>query len=193
VATRKPKGTSLKRKRKKTKATAVLVGGEWKWEEDTTEADRYEAEFQADLEIHPEALSEDFAQQPAKFAYWSALAERAEAKVRMLDFRLTVLEAETDAAIRKAATLRGEKTTEAGIKEEIRRNPKVQEVKNDLLTATLNAGVLKVARDAFYHRKDMLIQLGAQMRTELGEAEMRINREKVGRKVAAARRRRKGD
>jgi hypothetical protein len=45
-------------------------------------------------------------------------------------------------------------------------DPKYVELQEKYLDAKRNAGVLKSARDAMIHRKDMLVQMGANYRAE---------------------------
>ena len=65
------------------------------------------------------------------------------------------------------------KLTEKMVENTVITHPEYVESLNNHLDAKRTAGLLKAARDAMIHRRDMLIQLGATHRAE-GTSDIRI-------------------
>ena len=130
-------------------------------------------EIKKDSAINPSDLSQAMMDQPGLTAHYGtqlALAEFQENKVRQLrDARAAV----ADNRIRERVREESGKITEAAIEKEIDRHPSVIQAQSALNEAKLVVGIAKGAVEAMKHRRDMLIQMGAQARAEM-EGEIRI-------------------
>lgn len=119
-----------------------------------------------DMAFSTSNLSEAFSQQASLFSYYAekhAQAERQESRIKMtLDMR----EAQADRRIRKEAKAEGEKFTEPQIAKLVLLDPTVAKLNRDYIDAKQISAICKAAVEGFRHRRDMLIQLGADAREE---------------------------
>lgn len=134
-----------------------------------------------DLKINSADINQDFCDQPAKFAWWAtvavqaqALADRKKMEVDKQDeyIRKTLI-GELDSEVRMEMEINGEKATETKVTNRIyvhekytKEVKKLYELKDELLELQHQSAVLQVAKEAMIQRKDALISLGAQLRTE---------------------------
>ena len=140
-----------------------------------------------DLKIDSFNISEDFCEQPAKYAYWATVAAQAKSLVdhkkseveRLEDYLKKTLVGELDSVVRQELDMNGEKITESKVTNGIYIHPKYKEtqkklyaLKDELLELQKQSDMLNVAKDAMNQRKDMLISLGAQLRLEGGNLEL---------------------
>lgn len=134
-----------------------------------------------DLKINSTDINQDFCEQPAKFAWWATVAVQAQALVdrkkmevdRQDEYIRKTLIGELDADVRMELEMNGEKATETKVtnriyvhdryKEEVK---KLYDLKDELLDLQVQSATLNAAKEAMIQRKDALISLGAQLRTE---------------------------
>lgn len=134
-----------------------------------------------DLKFAPETINIAYMTQPAKFAYWSIVAAQAKAAVdkkkleveRQDDFIKKTLIGELDGTIRQQLAEDGIKVTEAKVTNNIYIHPrylkeqtKLYHLQDELVELQRQYGLLYAAKEAMYHRKDMLVSMGAQLRQE---------------------------
>lgn len=166
----------------------------------------FEGNLQEDLEIDRDNLSESFIDQAGKFAWWSvlyvqakAIAEKAKSEMEVQkDYMSKQLISELDTKIRHRLELDGEKITEARVEKAIyKENEYIEavelynELKSRYLKANADAMTLEVASKAMDSRKDMLISLGAQIRSELNNLDLTMKKEHV--REVVSRNRKKSD
>lgn len=148
-----------------------------------------------ELLIDIDNITQSYIDQPSKYAWWATLASRARAKVDDLKLRVEIqedflkktLKGELDAKFRKQLELEGEKITEGKVENRIysseeynAEKEKLFEIRAHLLKATEDAVALEIARDSFNQRKDMLISLGAQLRSDFeNNSDLSINKKQV--------------
>ena len=129
-----------------------------------------------DVRINPVDLDYEFQTHPEKYAWWAFLAEHAKAEVDMMKNRLAVLYAQLDFNVRDKARREDEqakeqkrkpiKYTEKMVESEVLTSQEYQEAQLALLQARKTAGLATAGRMSMDHRRDMLLQLGANYRTE---------------------------
>lgn len=119
-----------------------------------------------DLAVNQSVLSEEFAHHAERFAWYSTAYELAANHEARLKEELARAYAHVDARVREDARGSGVKMTEKAVENTVITHPIYNEVQEEYLTAKRNTGLLKSARDAMIHRRDMLIQLGANYRAE---------------------------
>jgi hypothetical protein len=143
--------------------------------------DEYENTLAEDVLINQGALHVDFIEHPQKFTKWATLYELALDKEIRLKNELQRMYAKVDFVVREEAAASAVKMTEKKVENSVVTHPKYLEVLEEYHDAKLQSGLLKAARDAMIHRRDMLIQLGATYRAE-GQSDISI-REQTAREV----------
>jgi hypothetical protein len=139
-----------------------------------------------DVRINPADLDYEFQTHPEKYAWWAFLAEHAKAEVDMKKNQLAVLYAQLDFNVRDKARLEEIKAkeekrkpikyTEKMVESEVTTHQDYQKAQLELLEARKAAGLATAGRAAMDHRRDMLLQIGANYRTE-GQADPVILKE----------------
>lgn len=129
----------------------------------------YDNDLLNDLRIDRTELNEEFIIQSEKYAYYAILAERAKAKYNLIKFELDHLYARLDFEKRqKAAEIREIEPkfryTEKMCESEIITDSRFVKKKKELLKAQELSGLLSKAAEAINGRKDMLVQLGVNIR-----------------------------
>lgn len=118
-----------------------------------------------DLEINFSNLDEDFCQQASLFAWYSTMFELADAQEARLKLLVSRVMAEKEQDIRAGLIpMMGGKITEGSIASLLLLLPEVQAVTDEYRRACATTGFLKGAKEAMTHRRDMLIQIGANVR-----------------------------
>lgn len=131
-----------------------------------------------DLVIDESRLSEEMARQPALYVYYATLAEEEYRRAKRIKFRLHCLHEDLDKKYRSE-----KRTTEKDLSNRIKRNPKMRALYERYVATMHRAGQLKVLKDAFEQRKDMLQSIGANKRKE-EETEIRTLQRKMKEKLA---------
>jgi len=117
-------------------------------------------------------LKQEFSRQASYFAHWGFLHARAEDEARRSE------EAKDVIGAKLGLKYRSEKrnSKEAEIKEHITKHSRHREAVEAWHKAKFNRDILKVAVEAFKQRKDMLIQLGADNRTEKDSTDLSLRK-----------------
>jgi len=159
-----------------------------------TSLGEFEGDLQGDLVINEGNLTESFVDQPGKYAWYAVLSSSSEATVEELKYSIDAkrdyinktLYGKLDTKVREDLDEEGEKVTETKVTSRI-----YQEVEyinetailNDLRAKYIEAvktyGLLKAAREAMIHRKDMLVSLGAYKRAGIDNNELFIKSEEI--------------
>lgn len=152
----------------------------------TTNGEEHGNPIARDVQINTMDLEWEFQNHPERYAWWAFLAEHAKAEVEQVKNELAVLYAQLDAKARNQARMDEEdarkakqkpiKLTEKMVENIVITSPHYQEKVQELIEAKKNAGLAAAGRDAMNHRRDMLLQIGANYRTE-GQADPVILKE----------------
>lgn len=138
--------------------------------------------IQDDVRVNQGYLYGDFIDHPEKFQKWATLYEMAVDMESRLKNELQRMYAHCDKHTRDELKMSGIKYTEKMVENTVITHPKYLEVQEEYHDAKLISGLLKAARDAMIHRRDMLIQLGATARAE-GSADISIREDAAKRIV----------
>ena len=144
-------------------------------------------DIEKDLNINAQDISNELIQQPAKFAYYGALSEFAHKRVTELDNEIDLLysqkykkiieASQTEEADDKDKKKKPEKLTETAIKNLIINTKSYQEMLSQKANMEYIYNILKVARQAFEQRCNMLIQIGSLSRKEMESAVLQIKKQ----------------
>ena len=138
----------------------------------------------SDLEtfIEPAKLREDvavddldraFREQAALRLWYATQAAKAKEQHSKAKLSLEIVEASVAKELREKAATAGEKIVEARINSELALDRRVFAARKRVIEAESIFGACAAAADSFRDRKDMLVQIGADRRSER-EGEMRI-------------------
>lgn len=126
-------------------------------------------------EIDQEMLSDEFAGQASAYAFVGMLVAEAEAALNDAKQAKDVAYAEADADYRDDWNKRGEKYTEAVIRSAVIMDAEYK-IAVDVETAALKSyKILRALHDAMKQRGEMLISLGATLRSEAQFTDLHIN------------------
>lgn len=117
------------------------------------------------LEIDSTKLDDELAKQAARYLYVAEQAVNADTEYEAFKAQIGQLEASLDAKVR--GEFEGKKTTEAAIRGQIELSPDYQKATRNLIGLRARREALKALREAFYMRKDLLIQIAIKQRSEL--------------------------
>lgn len=123
-------------------------------------------QFKAEIAVSENNLDNAMMQQAGLFAFHAAEAARAEAQHARVKLRFDVVEAKLYDRHRKAIAATGEKATEKAIENAVRQDPEWLQAKNLVIEAEMLADFNRGAVESLRHRKDMIVQLGADRREE---------------------------
>lgn len=143
---------------------------------EAVEADTFQELIHDDVKVNQGYLFGDFIDHPEKFQKWATLYEMAVAWETSLKHELQRMYARCDQLAREDMKAAGIRATEKMVENTVITHPKYLEVQEEYHNAKRISGLLKAARDAMIHRRDMLIQLGATVRAE-GAADISIREE----------------
>lgn len=144
-----------------------------------------------DLKIDVNNINEAFCEQPAKFAWWSTVAAQAKSLVdrkklqidAQEDYLKKTLTGELDYEIRASLEMNGEKVTETKVTNGIcsherykAEREKLYGLREELIDLQDKATLLDIAKESMVQRKDALISLGAQLRTEGSNTELTMKK-----------------
>lgn len=127
-----------------------------------------------DVSFFRENLSEAFSNQAALFSFYGGKAHDAQKEADKSKIALEIMEARIDKEIREDMIAEGTKVTEKMVENAIKRDSRYQKAQMRLVDAKHIAGLCRTAVDAFAHRRDMLVQSGADVRKDM-EGSMRMH------------------
>lgn len=127
----------------------------------------YESQLEEDLFVNRGDLSAEFARHAERFAFYATAYELAVERLQRLENALKRLYAQLDHEKRGALMSAGVKTTEKMIENSVITDERYIAGEAEVLEGQKQVGVLKAARDAMIHRRDMLVSLGATYRAEV--------------------------
>lgn len=130
-----------------------------------------------ELTLDEEGINEYLKNQPSLYAFYAVMQEAADAQVAEAKLHLETLEATLDDAFRTEAAKSGTKITETLLANRIKVNDDYIASVIALNEAKRQVGQLRAIKDAFVHRKDMLVTLASNMRAQQ-DPEIFISRQK---------------
>lgn len=134
----------------------------------------FSKKLREDVAFNEHNLNESFMNQAAHVAYYSVIAHRSAEAHEKAKAKLDLVEAMIDNELRNEAIDKGEKVTEALLAKKIKLDTRYQAAQYAVIEARTKAGITKDAMEAFRHKRDMLIQVGADQREEMkGELRMK--------------------
>ncbi|KAA5604351.1 hypothetical protein F1188_15935 [Roseospira marina] len=126
-----------------------------------------------DVQINGTDLNNAFLEQSSLLVHYGVQAGRAAHQVDRVKQLQKLAEAQIDKEVREQASDEGRKITESAITAQITAHPKMVQLAKMLSEARLQESLADVAVESLRHRRDMLVQLGAQARTEM-QGEIRV-------------------
>lgn len=123
-------------------------------------------QMKEDVAVNPADLDSAFVEQASLFAYYGEQSARAMAQVDRFKNMLELMEAKVAAKMREQAAKSGEKITEKRLEQEIAQHDKIQAMKKLVAEAKEVDAVAKSTLEALKHRRDMLVQMGADRRED---------------------------
>lgn len=123
-------------------------------------------DLNGDVAVNRADLDGEFCRQAELFAKYSTAYELALEKAALLELASDRLEAQLDHQGRVEALSAGLKFTETMASNYVKGHADYYAAQEKLLHAQKIAGLLKQAKDAIVHKRDMLVQLGAHERQE---------------------------
>jgi hypothetical protein len=143
--------------------------------------------FKNEIAVSENNLDNCMMQQAGLFAWHASEGARAEAQYARVKLRFDVVEARLYDRHRKAIAAAGEKATEKSIENAVRQDPEWLQAKNLVIEAEMLASINKGAVEALRHRKDMVVQMGADRREEYkGQTRISIDPADVRARAIAA-------
>jgi hypothetical protein len=129
--------------------------------------ENYESELYDNLTIDDTDLDKEFVEQPRLFAWWAAvetlIKDLYETKKTQLKRDYAVI----DARVREEGKITETRLTEKMIENTVITDPKYQIAENELAEIRKQFSLAHVGKEAFEQRKEMLISLGANRRSEV--------------------------
>lgn len=119
-----------------------------------------------DLQISKGTIDSDLEKHSALFAYWGEICAELDREKESLDSQYKQGRASADCEIRRNAEESKSKLTEERVKNLVEVDPLCVELKKKLETATYQTQLAHAIKDAFWHRKDCIVTLAANMRME---------------------------
>jgi len=123
-------------------------------------------QLREDLNFTHTNISAAMTRQASLFAHYSTLSAQAQFQADRADQQVDLIEAQLDQQYRDSLAATGVKITENVVKAAITKDPKYQSALTRKHEAKAIADMVKSAADSFRHRRDMLIQVGADLREE---------------------------
>ena len=124
-------------------------------------------ELAADANLDGVSVNSAFVDQAALFALYATRAAGAARQASMVKLQRDAVIAEVSQRERDLALANKEKLTETALGERVTLDERVKKVRRLYIEATKIEEEARVAAEAIRHKRDMLIQLGANLREEL--------------------------
>jgi len=128
------------------------------------------------LDVRSKNINECFMEHAELFAWYATAFELALDKDGRAKEELARTYARLDHHHRSGGKAAGVKMTEKMVENSVITDPAYTKAHGDYLDAKRNTGLLKAAKEAMIHRRDMLIQMGATYRAE-GQSDITIKQE----------------
>lgn len=123
-------------------------------------------QLQDDTSFTEATLDDNMILQSSLLAHYGQQSAKAQHQVDRMKHRLEITEAKSAKALRDEAAEEGKKITEKALEQELALTPAVVRAKRMLNEAKMIAETIKTAVEAIRHKRDMMIQIAAQRRSE---------------------------
>jgi len=141
-----------------------------------------------DLPINGADITGEFMEQSELYAWWATVSELARDKVARTKYQLERIYALKDHEVRRTLAEAKAKVTEKIVENAVITSEEYQECMFELMECKKQLGLVMAGKEALVQRKDMLISIGANMRTE-GGANLHILKDAAKQRAAEKRRR----
>lgn len=131
-------------------------------------------QFMKDCRNNPSDMEDAWINHHGRYAYYGTLVAKSSFQHSQFKDKLEKLEAILDAKYRTQILSEGGKPTEKAIEALIKVDKSWSKMATLVNTARMYADIHRTNLTALEHRKDMLMQMGAQMRKEM-EGQMRMS------------------
>lgn len=131
------------------------------------------AELRADVAFDLNYLDEAIRDHAGRFVHYAGLSARARRQYELTKAITEVAESKLYAIHRESFAAEGKKATEGQIEAAVKQDPRWFSAQQRLIDARAIASLAGDAREAFSQRKDMLVQVSVDRRTEM-QGELRI-------------------
>lgn len=128
------------------------------------------------LDIRSKHINDSFCEHSELFAWYATAYELSLDKEIRLKEELARTYAHVDHKARTSGKAAGVKMTEKMVENTVITDSLYMKVQEEYQDAKRNTGLLKAAKDAMIHRRDMLIQMGATYRAE-GASDITLKQE----------------
>lgn len=132
--------------------------------------------LQNHLDLRSQNVNESFCDHSELFAWYATAYELSLDVESRAKESLARLYARSDHSTRMDAKSAGVKLTEKMVENTVITDPEYIKEQEKYLDAKRNTGLLKAAKDAMIHRRDMLIQMGATYRAE-GNSDLNLKQD----------------
>lgn len=116
-----------------------------------------------EVELSPEALNKALSEQTGRFAWWAMLEVRAKKALNTLERDLKVKRAE----LTSSAKASDPKLTVEAIKAQVELNPEIEKMEREMIEFQTDLDAAAVGRESLRQRKDSLMTISANMRSEM--------------------------
>lgn len=118
------------------------------------------------LDISESTINKDLADQPGLYSYYAGLAVRCGAYSKQLKYKLAQVEASTRISIKNEYEKTGKKITADDLVAQVGCSMAVCNMQQELVAAQAQFDMAESIKESFYHRKEALKELAANMRAE---------------------------
>lgn len=124
-------------------------------------------EITEDVSFTEATLDDNMVQQPSLVAHYGRLLAEAEFEVDTSKQKMEIAESKAAHQLREEANEEGKKISEAQITSTLPTVTSVVAARMAFNKAKMNAGAMKTTFEALRHKKDMMVQIGVNRRTEI--------------------------
>ena len=135
---------------------------------------QYDVKLGEMLAIKEESMNRHLAEHPSQYAFVAMIQALSRAKLQRMQSDFELAEAQFTQDLREAAAKDSVKLTEKAIESETLTNKRLLAMRRELISAQEQTDFCSAAAVAFSHRKDCLITLAANLRSQ--DPTMSINR-----------------
>ncbi len=130
------------------------------------EGNRYKIDIDKEISIDQQDLMTAFLDQAGKYAWYATVHSAAVSRVERLERKSKVVRSMVADRMRRMKGEDGKKISETEIGSRLDSDPEVVKAEEEVMDARSQEGVLRAVKEAFVHRRDMLTQIGADVRQE---------------------------
>ena len=130
----------------------------------------YDIDVDAEMALNPNDLESSFLDHAGKYAFYAVVHAHAQGAVDDAKHQLEMAKATEGSRLRGVKDDKGKAPSEKRIELMLEEQEEVIKARKAYNEAKRQEAILKAVREAFVHRRDMLIQLGASERVERKDA-----------------------